>query len=305
MMIAAPRSPAASLNGVQAAPVLEASPKVETLLGVGELLNPDIQIEFVGSIGQAHLFAQPLERNEIPTNFFAPLYNFIDQASAQSAQYTGVVSPMALTALGVTQQSLKSFVRKKHGYDIYFCNLDIESESLYVNQWQQVIAVKPAFEAYATSFLDAAGLDANLLNRAVPSSVLASYALLIGTRKFWCELQVFLQQSFQSAFSSNQREFLQAGLSHHGEELSRCLLIEFIRRSVHLRSFKFKSTLLERRLDGFLLELRTMKDLACNSKSSWLLGCWFSYQALYRSNQSSANQKLSFDAQVASKFQFF
>lgn len=277
MMIAAPKSPAARVIRDAVSLPMEQSPTVETLFGTGNLLNPDIQVEFASSIEQAKQSG----------NYFTQLFEFIDQISSKSIAYQGVVSPEALTALGVAPQGLKSFVQKRHGYAVYFCNLDIESESLYINQWQQQIAIKPEFEKFTALFLDASGLGRELLDYVLPSSALAGFGLLIGTPQFWKELRVFLAHSLQTALGSTQSEELRRGLGNHGKALAQCLMVEFIRRSKHLKSFKFKSTQLERKLNGYMLEMRIMKDLACKSKSAWLMNCWCNYSALYQASHTS------------------
>jgi hypothetical protein len=277
MMIAAPKSPALHVTTEAGSLAPESKPTIETLFGTGSLLNPDIQVEFVDSI----------DRSKQQGNYFPRLFHFMDQMVQKPVAYQGLVSPEALAALGVASQGLKSFVRKKHGYAVYFCNLDIESESLCINQWQQQIIARPEFELFAASFLDAAGLDSELLNHVLPSSALASFELLIGTPQFWTELKSFLQFILQTALNSAQSDELRTGLGNHGKALAQCLMVEFIRRSKHLKSFKFKSTQLESRLNSFMLEMRTMKDLACKSKSAWLLNCWGNYSMLYQGCLSS------------------
>lgn len=277
MMIAAPKSPIVRIGAETGPLVQDPNPKVETLLGTGNLLNPDIQIEFTESV----------ENSNFSGHYLSKLFHFIDQIPEKPFAYHGLVSREALTTLGVAQQALKSFVRKKHGYAIYFCNLDIESESLCINQWRYQIAVNAEFEPFANSFLEAAGLGSELLDYVLPSSSLASFALLIGTPQFWTELKTFLEHILMTALKSTRSEEMLEGLDAHGMALAQCLMVEFIRRSNHLKSFKFKSTQLERKLDGFMLEMRTMKDLACKSKSIWLLNCWSNYSMLYQTSQSS------------------
>lgn len=277
LMIAAAKSPTVSAGSDSGSLASDSGPKVETLLGTGSILNPDIQVELTDAI----------EREKFSGHYFLKLFDFVDQVAEKSAVYHGMVSPGALNALGVAKEGLKTFVRKKHGYAVYFCNLEIESESLYINQWQQQLATKPDFESFALTFLEAAGLDRALLNHVVPSSALANFELLIGTKQFWLELKFFLEQILNTVSNSWPSSELHPQLARHGKALAQCLMVEFIRRSTHLKSFKFKSTQLERRLDGFMLEMRTMKDLACKSKSFWLLNCWGSYVALYQANQCS------------------
>ena len=287
LMIAAAKSPTVSVSHDAVSVLPDSAPTVETLFGTGSLLNPDIQVEL----------AAPVDQGKSSDHYFLKLFRFVDQVDAKSATYQGMVSPAALAALGVAREGLKSFVRKKHGYAVYFCNLDIESESLYINQWHQQTVAKPDFESFALKFLDAAGLEPDLLNHVVPSSVLASFELLVGTRQFLLELKVFLEQSLDKVRASFPAAELDTEMARHGKVMAQCLMVEFIRRSTHLKSFKFKSTQLERRLDGFMLEMRTMKDLACKSKSSWLLNCWGSYAALYQANQQSS-QPVAFSPQT-------
>jgi len=277
LMIAAAKSPAVTAGSDSGLAAADPGPTVQTLFGTASILNPDIQVEL----------ADAIEHEKSSSHYFLKLFHFVDQVADKPAAYQGMVSPAALTALGVAKEGLKSFVRKKHGYAVYFCNLDIESESLCINQWQQQLASKPDFESFVLRFMDAAGLDRDLLNHVMPSSALASFELLIGTKQFWLELKFFLEQTLKTVNATLPSNELHAALAKHGKALAQCLMVEFIRRSTHLKSFKFKSTLLERRLDGFMLEMRTMKDLACKSKSVWLLNCWGSYAALYQANQCS------------------
>lgn len=289
-MINAPKNMLLDSGGVSGKRRSVGGAAIETAIGVGSLLNLEKKIVLLSLSTPGAKFAKAdpdikSSGHPINTRFSDTFQRILDAVQFELSNghdYFGFVEPQALLALGVTGATVKSFVRRKADYDVYFTNIAIRSECLYENSWAYGESLYPGYADFSQQCLIQGGLELETIRTVTPSGSLGCFALVIANPRFWSDFLAFAK-AFAPAVHRQSESMHHEEFSIFSSLFADSLLSEFLVRASSHRSFKFKSNLLEKELNPYLFQLRTMKDLACKSKSQWLLGCWENYKYLYQS----------------------
>lgn len=180
------------------------------------------------------------------------------------------------------------------GFDLYFCNPNLQGEALFGNFWQQGMTAHPAFREVVQAFLQANGRPTNLLDTVEPSALFSSCNYFVGNQKFWSAYLPFVRQMVGNAragLSAPMLKIMDSDISdlkqmHRGASywpfIVERLLPEFLRATGGtIRAHKVPLPGLDAKLNAHQKRLREMKDVAHRTRSAWLYSCWLNYRNLY------------------------
>jgi hypothetical protein len=291
-MIVAPRSKLLEATGASLPAQSNPSTEVKTAIGVCDWLNSEKKITLfsVSPSGPAYRKQDPEVQPDFeervpyrPHNSFQRVFDKILKELDGGHDYFGFAEPMALQALSVNGTHVKGFLQRKPDYDVYFTNTEVHAECLYENSWAYGETVLPGYMRYAETCMLESGADPGILNLVTASGLFASISLIIANKTFWLDFLEFLRV-FLPAVQGQSRQMPKDHFYLFSSLFLDSLLAEFLRHPGSRRSFKFKSHSLEKDLDPHLVKLRSIKDLACQSKNQWLHACWEGYRSLYQSS---------------------
>ena len=179
------------------------------------------------------------------------------------------------------------------GCDVYYCNHNPEIEALFQNLWMQGQTRHPGLLDLAQAIFRKARLDVELCLRVEPVTSFATANFFVATPRFWESYLAFIDRVLKPALSdpvlgpeilSNRADprSLHMGASYLPFIVER--LFDVFLSSPDGQSFKsMKYTIpsKEAQLSTHHHLLRQMKQAAWQTRSVWLLQCWYGYRNLY------------------------
>lgn len=215
-------------------------------------------------------------------------------AATQPSGLWGVACGRFIEATGLTSTHLMATVRSKPDHDLYLINPTPELEGAYANLWVQGNTVHPRLLEAAAAFFKANGWNPDGLQALQPSRVFSSSQYLIGNGKFWSAYLAFAQTALARARRKLPKK-TQGWMSEPLKDprdiehpvtywplIIERLIPEFLKGpGDSLRVMRIPTPVGEKRLNAHLRRLREMKDVAHQTRSSWLASCWMHYRNSY------------------------
>lgn len=278
--------------------------ETNTVLGSAKVLNPNVSIKLFQIYFKAE-HKKRLDPEMIPFDNskrknhlleFDVFRRLAASADTQGCDYWGALSWKFSDSMNFNGATLKSFINKNPGYDVYFCNPHPKIEGVYENLWVQGEVSHPNFISVSKAFLEAAGLKPKVTEVVIPSGYMASANYFVANSKFWDLYLQFVNDALETAeknLSSDQLAVLLSPVAdakglHNGANyvpfIVERLLTEFLLlNSKKIRAIKVQSPRLESKLSEHHKSLRLLKDLAIRGRSDWVLDSWRSYRNLFLS----------------------
>jgi hypothetical protein len=244
----------------------------------------------------------PLSQAEVdwPAPSLAALEAAVGKAS--SSAMIGAVCWRFTEATGINGAALLSAVQARASQDLCLCNPTPELEGAYANLWMQGNTVHPRLLEAAVAFFKANKWDPVALTEVQPSRVFSSSQYLIGRKTFWSAYLPFVHDALDRALSKIPRRTAkwmaepvtdprdpQHPITYWPLIIERLIPVFLKGPGAALKVARLPSVLGEKRLNGHLRRLREMKDVAHQSKSAWLIGCWMHYRNSYLMNVIDRN----------------
>lgn len=229
----------------------------------------------------------------------APSLTALEMAVRQagSGSLVGAVCWRFTEATGINGTTLLAAIRARADHDLYLCNPTPELEGAYANLWVQGNTVHPRLLEAAEAFFKANEWNPSALSEVQPSRVFSSSQYLIGREAFWSAYLPFARGALDRArrkipkrTSKWMSEALkdprdpQHPISYWPLIIERLMPVFLKGSGASLKVARIPSPLGEKRLSVHLRRLREMKDVAHQTQSAWLVGCWMHYRNSYLMN---------------------
>lgn len=185
-------------------------------------------------------------------------------------------------------------IQANPGYDIYYCDAFPHNQALFHNLWLQGETTHPNFLAICQAVFQATGLPTEELLTLVPSQQYSSANYFVGSPKFWSEYLPWVKNIVNLANKKLPPQIrdlmhspkadvndLHSGATYLPFIVERLFPIFMKLKGQNLKGFQIPLPERDRELNVHLKLLREMKDVACKTKSAWLIACWINYRNLY------------------------
>lgn len=194
---------------------------------------------------------------------------------------------------GLTGADVTRLIAENPGHDVYFCNPYPLHEALYHNLWLQGETSHPRFLELTRAFFRAAGMpdESQVM---LPSQLFSAANYFIGSPAFWSAYLPWVRTALRRAEAGLPPEIakelhssaaddrnLHAGQSYMPFIVERLFPLFMRTAGQSLRGFKLPLIVPEEEMNVHLKLLREMKDMAWQTKNSWLAACWVNYRNLY------------------------
>jgi hypothetical protein len=218
----------------------------------------------------------------------------------KGAQLWGALSWRFTEKTGMAGSEWVKNIVANPGFDVYYCDPFPHNEALFHNLWLQGETTHPQFLALCQAVFQATGLSMDDLTCVTPSNEFSAANYFVGSPKFWDAYIPWvinilslankkLPPKVRDLMHSKQAD--DRGL-HNGSTyvpfiVERLFPIFMRTAGKGLKGFKIALPERERELNVHLKLLREMKDVACKTKSAWLVACWVNYRNLYLTQANS------------------
>ena len=212
----------------------------------------------------------------------------------KGAQLWGALSWRFTEKTGMAGADWIKGIQTNPGFDVYYCDAFPHNQALFHNLWLQGETTHPNFLAISQAVFQAAGLPAEELLTLVPSNQYSSANYFVGTPKFWAEYLPWvkgivnlankkLPPQIRDLMHSPKADIndLHSGATYLPFIIERLFPIFMKTKGQNLKGFQIPLPEKDRELNVHLKLLREMKDVACKTKSAWLIACWVNYRNLY------------------------
>jgi len=229
-----------------------------------------------------------------PLREFAVFEKLANDARQKKVNLWGAMSWRFAEKTGLKGGELRQAIEQQPGFDLYYCNPYPEHEALYINGWQQGVVSHPAFTELCAAVLDAAGLDSREMGSVQPSKSFSVCNYFVASQAFWASYLPWVRGVIERARANLPAPLLRVLDSRMSDPTNQHpgatywpfiverLLPQFLRHSgSDLKVCKLVLPRTEARLNGHLLRLREMKDVAYRTRSHWMYACWLNYRNLY------------------------
>lgn len=213
---------------------------------------------------------------------------------AREQELWGALSWKFTKKTGMSGEDLKNYVKANPGHDVYYCNPFPEFESLYQNLWAQGETAHPDFVNLCNLVFESAGLDPALIVEEIqPSKAYSATNSFVGSRRFWAAYIPYIEhvvdEIFRRATPKQKKQLLSGDADMKGRHAGATYLPFIVERlfpafmaSEQGQGLKgIQYPLPEQARNAHLRHLREMKDVACETNSTWLASCWLNYRNLY------------------------
>lgn len=217
--------------------------------------------------------------------------------SAAETRTVGLWGALSWRFSEKTGMSGKEFVAEieaNPGYDFYYCNPYPHNESLFHNMWLQGETAHPRFLDISKAVFEASGVNAAHLSSIQHSSFYSAANYFIATDAFWKVYIPFVRRiiglaeakmssSMQQLMHSSEADprSMHAGANYISFIIERLFPLFMQTAGRKLKGHKVALPKREADMNIHLRLLREMKDVAHQTKSSWLAACWVNYRNLY------------------------
>lgn len=225
--------------------------------------------------------------------------------STQNARLWGAFSWKFGQKTGITGEQLLQTIAQHPGRDVYFCNHLPEIEALFQNLWMHGQTRHPGLIELAQAIFEKAGLDPDVCLQVEPNTTFATANFFVATPAFWAAYLAFVEDIMLPALADPElrprilSDRADPKAIHMGATYLPFIIERLFGMFIDSPSgrcfsiYQYPVAAQEDRLNPHLQRLRQMKQAAWQTRSHWMMQCWYGYRNLYLEHQNGKNWAMS------------